>query len=525
MCQQNGFGNTGKAIKTMKTLQEQYLTQVGSEHRKKYAQYFTPRPIADFMRNWVLAGNARPELFDPAFGLGAFFENAPKDLLVQGMEIDSQVLDFYLSHTGKNKTAIIHANYLLKYGLRHSNIICNPPYLKFQRFDQKEVVLDGFQKHFGIALSGYTNIASAFLVKSIVELAPGGRLAYIIPPEFLNAGYGRQVKELLIQKRHLSHILQLSCEQEAFPDAITSLCILLYDSAKIFPGVRFHLVSALSQLPEILDSSPLVEVPYERLQPGDKWGNYFKSETQSQQFQSKYLVPLSTYGHFSRGIATGANEFFVLRKSDITRLSLESSDYSGCITKSAQIQQPVFTQKSFEALVGNDAPVFLLNAAKTISPAAWEYIRYGEKEGYNQRYITRNRTPWYRMEKRAPAPIMLNVFSRNGYKAVRNYSTVQSLTQFHCFYPNLFGAGIIDLLFLYLHSQTGHSILASSVRKYGNELEKFEPNDLNRSLVPSVEFFAQIPDNKAGSLMRQLTSGECVDSKIDELFASLLYST
>ena len=196
----------------MESLQTQYLSQVGDEHRKQYAQFFTPRPIADFMRNWVLAGNARQELFDPAFGLGAFFEKAQDDLLVQGMEIDSQALDFYLSHTKKTRTALVHANYLLNYGLRHSNIICNPPYLKFQKFDQKEAVLDGFQKHFGISLSGYTNIASAFLVKSIFELADGGRLAYIMPPEFLNAGYGRQVKELLIQRRHLSHILQLSCE-------------------------------------------------------------------------------------------------------------------------------------------------------------------------------------------------------------------------------------------------------------------------------------------------------------------------
>ena len=462
----------------MRTLQEQYLTQVGREHRKKYAQFFTPRPIADFMRNWVLAGNARQELFDPAFGLGAFFDNAQDDLLVQGMEVDSQVLEFNLAHQKGTKVAIKHANYLLEYGQRYANIICNPPYLKFQRFDQKEVVLDAFQKRFGITLSGYTNIASAFLVKSIFELAAGGRLAYIMPPEFLNAGYGRQVKELLVQKRHLSHILQLSCEQEAFPDVTTSLCILLYDNARFFPVVRFHSVSALSQLPEILDVEPVKEVPYERLQAADKWGNYFKAQTQGQHFQSKNLVPLSTYGHFSRGIATGANEFFVLRKSDVSRLALQDADYADCITKSAQITRPIFTQKDFDALVNKDAPVYLLNVTSNLSSAAKEYIRYGENCGFNQRYITRNRTPWYKMEKRASAPIMLNVFSRNGYKAVRNYSTVQSLTPFHCFYPNLFGVGIIDLLFLYLHSRTGHSILASSVRKYGNELEKYEPNDL-----------------------------------------------
>jgi adenine-specific DNA-methyltransferase len=506
----------------MESLQTQYLSQVGDEHRKQYAQFFTPQPIANFMRKWVLSGETNTELFDPAFGLGAFFEDLLEEVRAKGMEVDSQVLEFYLAYRKRTKAAIKHANYLLEYGQRYANIICNPPYLKFQKFDQKESALEGFQKHFGIKLSGYTNIASAFLVKSIFELAKGGRLAYIMPPEFLNAGYGRQVKELLAQRRHLSHILQISCEQEAFPDATTSLCILLYDSAVKFSEISFYSVDKLSQLPEVLNTRPVQKIPYNTLNPSEKWGIYFTPSNECVRFNKKYLIPLLTYGHFSRGIATGANEFFVLRKSDVSRLALQTADYAGCITKSAQIVRPIFTQDDFNDLAIKDAPVYLLNVTSSSSPAARQYIHYGESRGFNQRYITRNRTPWYKMERRTSAPIMLNVFSRNGYKAVRNYSTVQSLTPFHCFYPNLFGTSIIDLLFLYLYSQTGHSILASSVRKYGNDLEKFEPNDLNRSLVPSEEFFARVPTDLVTQLMHRLSAGEDIQVEADLLFASLL---
>ncbi len=508
----------------METLEDRYLAQVGFEHRKNFAQFFTPRPIADFMRTWIMGGKKTCELFDPAFGLGAFFADASEDLTARGIELDPEVLVFYLSHSSKKKKEVIQGNYLLEFDRHYDNIICNPPYLKFQRFDQKEAVLEAFQKKFGIRLSGYTNIASAFLVKSIFELNEGGRLAYIMPVEFLNAGYGIQIKELLLQTRHLACILQLSCEQEAFPEATTSLCILLYDSGKSFSDLSFYSVDELSQLNDVLNTQPTRKISYDNLNPNEKWSIYFKSLENCVQLNEKSLVPLSIYGHFSRGIATGANEFFVLRQSDVSRLALQEKEYAACITKSAQIVRSVFTQSDFNLLVSKDAPVYLLNASTELSLAAQKYIRYGEIQGFNQRYITRNRTPWYKMERRAAAPIMLNVFSRNGYKAVRNYSLVQSLTPFHCFYPSLFGAGRMDLLFLFLYSRVGHSILGASVRKYGNKLEKFEPNDLNRSLVPSEEFLDGVLSHHVTHLMNRLSDGEDIQDEADLLFKGLLVS-
>ena len=51
---------------------EQYIASVGNEHRKRSAQYFTPLPIARFMLNWLVQDKRDIDVFDPAFGLGAF---------------------------------------------------------------------------------------------------------------------------------------------------------------------------------------------------------------------------------------------------------------------------------------------------------------------------------------------------------------------------------------------------------------------------------------------------------------------
>lgn len=501
---------------------EQYILSVGNEHRKRYAQYFSPLPIACFMRNWICQGKTNVEIFDPAFGLGAFFDDCPSEIHFSGMEVDRRILDFYKSHVSSEySSSIIYGDYLLHFGSKYPNIICNPPYLKFQKFGQKETVLDEFKKRFSVVLSGYTNIASAFLVKSMFELAEGGRLAYIMPSEFLNTGYGRQIKELFIQKKYLAHVIRIECEQDAFPDATTSLCILLLDSAQPHDNLSFYSITKLDELDSILDN-PVNSIPYHDLRVEEKWGSYFEKNSITNRFVGESWVELSAYGHFARGIATGANEFFVLKKSEISKLDLCPEDYTPCITKSAQIKKPIFTEEDFQTLSAIDAPVYLFNVGNRHSMQASAYIRYGEEHGMNNGYLTQNRTPWYKMERREPAPIMLNVFSREGYKVVRNTSCVQSLTTFHCFYPNLLGWRRIDVLFLYLLSNVGHQILSSSMRNYGNKLNKFEPNDLNKAFVPSESFFDNISPDVVRGLMEKVATGEDVMKEIDSLFMQLV---
>ncbi|MBR7145995.1 MAG: N-6 DNA methylase [Lentisphaeria bacterium] len=506
----------------MKKIEREYLETVGQNHRKKFAQFFTPDIIVDFMRNWIFSGGKDVHIFDPAFGLGAFYHNCSSNIHFSGMDIDHKILEFFVANFPAAEASLSHGNYLLKFGNKYPNIICNPPYLKFQHFSDKDLFLEKIKMHYGIKLSGYTNTASAFLVKSIFELTVGGRLAYIMPSEFLNAGYGIAVKKLLVQKKHLRAIIKIECETEVFSDATTTLCILLYDSKQLQEQLDFFRVDTIEQLPGILDEKPIHSILYSDLNPIEKWDVYFSSRVDKNICIKQNLVKLSSYGHFSRGIATGANKFFVLKKSVISSLRLEPQDYIPCITKSQQINGPIFTKQDFESLSNSDSSVFLLNLKQSISSAARAYIKYGEDHGFNQRFLTKNRSPWYKMEHRDYAPILLNVFSRGGYKVIRNYSDVVTLTSFHSFYPNIFGYKYTDALFLYFLSGIGHEILSSSMRKYGHKLEKFEPNDLNNAMVPSEYFFSTIPSSKIEELIKKLQDGINIHTELNQLFHKLV---
>ena len=102
----------------------------------------------------------------------------------------------------------------------------------------------------------------------------------------------------------------------------------------------------------------------------------------------------------------------------------------------------------------------------------------------DQRYLTGKRSPWYALEKRPPAPLLVTTFSRGQVRWVRNHAGVYNLTAFHGFYPD---PGVdLDLLCAYLVTPMAQKLLASNRREYGNGLHKYEPNDLNQALVVDV---------------------------------------
>lgn len=497
-----------------------YEETVGTDHKKKHGQFFTHPSVADFMVGWVLKSEFK-SVFDPAFGLGAFFEAASRlgaDSFY-ATEIDKKIIEFWKSTNGVGKkVSIKNEDYLYSWEDRNANIVCNPPYLRFQKFFGREEVRAHIEEKLGLRISGYTNIASVFLLKSLSELKYGARMAYILPPEFLNTGYGEVIKEKLLRSGWLQSILSINCEKDVFPDATTSVCILLIDTKNENNYVDFYSVNSIEFLDEIFLHPPVNRVAASDLSPKDKWQVYFSERNLS--YNKDSLVPLSFYGRFSRGIATGANEFFLLSKNRIGELGLKLSEVVGCISKSSQIKNSFFDDRDFQNLESEDHQVYLLNLNGNLSLRGKEYVKYGESQNYHTRFLTKNRDPWYKIEQRQPSPLLFGVFSRDGYKVIRNTTKALNLTCFHGFQPNMFGTSNIDHLFLYLKSKIGREILSINMRKYGDALDKFEPNDLNNAMVPNPQVFSSIDQNIIKEEIEQVKLCGKISNEFEDILAS-----
>ena len=123
--------------------------------------------------------------------------------------------------------------------------------------------------------------------------------------------------------------------------------------------------------------------------------SFFREE--SLKLELKHLLPLSYYGTFTRGIATGANSFFSLSLSRYKRLGLPRSALKHCITKSARLNQ-TFNSKDIQRMEKSDSNIFILDVKNTYDKSIKKYILYGEREGFHLRYLTSKRNPWYRIK-------------------------------------------------------------------------------------------------------------------------------
>ena len=71
--------------------EKEYSQQTSIEHRKKFAQFFTPFPVATFMAKWIVGNKNLKTVLDPAFGLGVFaraIREINTDCSIKGFDID-----------------------------------------------------------------------------------------------------------------------------------------------------------------------------------------------------------------------------------------------------------------------------------------------------------------------------------------------------------------------------------------------------------------------------------------------------
>lgn len=197
-------------------------------------------------------------------------------------------------------------------------------------------------------------------------------------------------------------------------------------------------------------------------------------------------VALDTLASFRRGIATGANGFFLLSKDQLSALGISRERCLPCVGRANDVPKLIYRTSDFNAGVAEGGKLFLLNLADPLSTAEMRYVQIGESEGLTARYILANRRPWYSMEQRPVAPIWAAVFGRGDLKFVSNEAGVRSLTNFHCIYPSSPDKAFHRALVLCLNASSVREASKLHGRIYGGGLNKFEPNDLKAIQVPDL---------------------------------------
>lgn len=513
--------------------EKSYSELVPLSHRKRFAQFFTPEPIAQVMTDWVCQISPKT-LLDPSVGPGVFLRSADTNHAVPemvGIDVDPLALAAATAVLDEARVKLILHDFLTwTDNAKFDGIVANPPYLRHHDIHYSFDIFFEIGRKNGVILSKLSNIYVLFVLEICRRLKDGGRAAIIIPGEWTNANFGMALKTHLLTQGYLNKLIYFSNLSDQFEDALTTAAILLIEKP-----------SAAAPERECFDSYFVEKsVPIEGLRKVVLHGAVESSGITHRRFLNSDLVgvekwdkvlrdgmavlrdgfaPLRSLAKSRRGIATGANEFFHLPESEIQQLSLRSINLKPCVGRAEQVLGLKFTAADFETLCANNSKAWLLSFGSVPDAIEQKYVQSGIEKKLHERFLLAGRKPWYSMEQRTPSPIWAAVFGRTSLRFVYNEAGVSNLTTFHCIYPERNDPAFCKALVACLNSRLLQSMAEHQRRVYGGGLMKFEPKDLLSIQVPMLN---QASEPLIQELADMLDSMDCAIRQEGQMPADMI---
>lgn len=486
-----------------------YRDSVSKERRDFLGQFFTPEPIAQLMAKWV-ATNRGGKILDPAVGPGvlakAIRQQMP-DAEITCMDLDPAPIELASTRFPIDKNIEFRCEDFLLAGdselLDFDGAISNPPYLRHHNFSYDFDIHASIGEKNNVKLSKLSNLYVLFILEICRRLKHGGRAAIIVPSEWVNANFGKTLKEFLHREKLLSKLIYFSHDTLAFDDALTTAAILLIEKGlassthlEVFYINQKVSIESLSESLFTSATGPAIKhefIEWSTLLKTAKWDRLFEM---GEHIESENLISVSAVAKSRRGIATGANEFFHIRPLDAATFGIAEKNQIHCVGKSQDVPGLIFSMEDFKSLEEQNAKTRLISFGSEISDSERLYIQKGELDGLPQRFLLASRKPWYSMESRPPASIWAAVFGRRGLRFIWNKANVSNLTTFHCLYPICLSEDEIICTVALLNTAPIQERAMRHRRVYGGGLLKFEPKDLLELEIPDVRTFNETMKQK-----------------------------
>ena len=430
--------------KTRMHYQAQIDSRRTAEYRNKLGQYATPPELAeDILRcsNALLPPHELVQFMDPAFGTGAFYSALeriiPDQRIVGGVgyeiepcfgEIVSKLWpNTQLELRLKDFTLVDPPN---DARLKPNLIVCNPPYVRHHHIarEQKTLLQRRVKEKTGIAISGLAGLYCYFLCLSHEWMADDGLAAWLIPSEFMDVNYGRAIKEYLLNNVSLQRIHHFKPHDVQFEDALVTSTVVWFKNHRPSPAQEVELSSGGMPSQPAWRKNILIS----SLDSSDKWSKIFSCAGDIPARKADGGT-MADWFDIKRGIATGANRFFVLTTEQVSENRIPPEFLTPILPgprhlpvneiHADDVGNPVLNRELF--LLDCDVPETQVSLH---SLALAGYLAKGRKQGIHERYLSRTRSPWYRQEQRPPAPFLCTYMGRirsdssGPFRFIRNHS-------------------------------------------------------------------------------------------------------
>lgn len=471
-----------------------YAQTVAAANRRTLGTFFTPRAEATTMvREYAQRFSAPHRVVDIGAGVGVFSEAARAEwsnVQIDAIDINPVTLGLQavaLLQLGDTSTKLHLSDYsswIEEFVPTGPTLyLGNPPYTRWQLIpmaDRQRLLKasDGL-------LDARANLSTLFLAITLKKLRPQDALCLIVPANWMSARYARSLRKYVREQR--SRIVTLRfADSWRFDGAIV-------DAVVVEVG------------PEEADEQPLVTTDW----PGSKSFQHLRSDGDDSpfarlvQYKSSELsetsgktVRLGALAKVTRGVATGANGFFVLTSEQAISRNIDPrwlAPLARRVRLGADAHHPV-VERGYLLKLGEYNDGLDADVAALIAQAEIEKVHKG--------HLCSQRSSWFDLsnEIRVPDVIMTSL----GRSVFHFYDNIDELAITN----NLFGISWFDGVadeqkdeaLNWLKSDEGQQALLQSATTEANGLQRLSPRMLRDLRVPeaSAVTTGQTNSQKAG---------------------------
>jgi hypothetical protein len=487
----------------MRAMSAEKLPRSGAkrENLRAKGQFWTPDWTADFMAAYALRDKPG-EMLDPALGQGAFFLAAKRHALSRDYALKLHGRDVDRTILGLAKTAGLTDEDLGRVEFRDfvldppdslfPAIIANPPYIRHHRLPQsyKEKLRDFAQKTTGGRIDGRAGLHVYFLIRALLSLAPGGRLAFIVSADICEGVFAPALWRWICGKYKLDALVMFAQEAAPFPDVDTNALVCLIQNTPPSPYFQWsRCVKPCSvELAALAEGKPIPAGGNLTIHCREISEALVTGISRPPADHSRARFTLGDFATVMRGIVTGDNDFFFMTAARARHLGIPEAFLVKALGRTRDVEGDSFDAHDIKRLEAKGRPTRLLNvngmAFGSLPQEVRKYLLEGEARGLPQKTLIKTRTPWYRMETRKIPPILFAYLGRRDVRFIRNEAKVVPLTCLLCVYPKRSDSAFVEGLWKVLSNSETVANLRMVGKSYGGDAIKVEPRALERLPLP-----------------------------------------
>ncbi len=391
--------------------------------RNKWGQFATPPELALSIARLAreLMGTAPVRFLDPAIGTGSFYSALSRVLpphrieTAVGIELDPLFAEAAANLWAQQGLVIVKGDFTRQRppDQRFNLVLTNPPYVRHHHLSgsEKDRLRARLAQSLHLDISGLAGFYCYFLLLCHDWMEEGGLAVWLIPSEFMDVNYGATLRRYLTEHVTLLQIHRFCPTDVQFTDALVSSAVVIFRRSTPPSGhaARFSFAGPIER--------PQNEalVPIDMLRRSRKWTQFPTSTTVGTTGEPT----LGDIFAIKRGLATGANSFFMLAEADVENWQIPRPFLKPILPGPRHLTADVI-----EALPSGEPDLsprlYLLDTSepeediKCFWPRFYKYLQQGRERRIHASYLASRREPWYSQEQRPPAPFLCTYMGRSG---------------------------------------------------------------------------------------------------------------